>query len=107
MGWATVLFKSHQNAAQTLFALCAYSKTPDWSYEREWRVISFKGPRETGTISDYEINPKEIKSVYLGPLIDRNDQDEILQIINNFLPHVAVYYTKIGMNRSFIFTRVQ
>lgn len=107
IGWATVLIKSQKKAVQTLFKVCAYSKTPDWSYEREWRVTSFKRPHEKGTISDYSFNPREIKSIYLGPLIDRNDQDEILRIAKNFLPHVLIYNTKIGMNRSFIFSRVE
>ena len=105
-GWATVLFMSQEKAVQTLFKVCAYSKALDWSYEKEWRVTSFKRPDEIGTISDYAFNPRELKSVYLGPLIDRKDQDEILKLINDLLPHVVVYKTQIGMNLSFNFSIV-
>ena len=106
-GWAKVLLKTKEKAIETLLKVCTFSKTPDWSYEKEWRVTSFKRPHETGTVSDYKFNAKEIKSVYLGPLIDQNNMTDILKILNDNFSHVEVYTSKIGMNRSFIFSKIE
>jgi hypothetical protein len=106
IGWAKLLFKQKNIIHEILFRACTYSKTPDWSYEKEWRVTSFKRHFETGTISDYKFNAKEIKSIYLGPLIEQNDREEILQIVKDFLPYVSVYNCMIGMNRNFKFSKI-
>ena len=105
--WAKVLLKQKEKAIETLMDACTFSKTPDWSYEKEWRVTSFKRPHETGTVSDYKFNAKEIKSVYLGPLIDQNDMADLLKILNDKYPNAKLYTIKIGMNRSFIFTEIK
>ncbi len=105
IGWARVLIKSKKKAIETLLNVCTFSKTPDWSYEREWRVASFKRPHEIGTVSDYKFNKKEIKSVYLGPLIELNHKDILSKILNENFPDADVYESEIGMNRAFSFIR--
>lgn len=106
IGWARVLSKSKEKAIETLFKVCAFSKTPDWRYEKEWRVVSFKRPHETGTVSDYKFNTKEIKAIYLGPLIEQNNKADLSKIIAENFPYVDVYNSEIGMNRTFIFSKI-
>jgi hypothetical protein len=107
IGWARILLKSKEKAIETLFKVCAFSKTPDWSYEKEWRIASFKRPHETGTVSDYKFNTKEIKSVYLGPLIEQNHKSDLLKILNDNFPDADVYNSEISMNRTFIFSKIR
>jgi Protein of unknown function (DUF2971) len=41
-GWAQLLMTQGGLAIQTLLDVATYTKAPDWSYEREWRITSFK-----------------------------------------------------------------
>jgi hypothetical protein len=46
---------------------CVLTKTTDWTYQKEWRVVSFYSPGESGHYSDYSFRPREVRSVYLYP----------------------------------------
>ncbi len=105
-GWAQMLFVPHQQIFKKLFKLCCYSKTPDWRYGKEWRVTTYKRPRDTGTISDYKFHYKELKSIFLGPLIDPAERSDILLLAKELTPHTFVYETEIGMSRAFKFNRI-
>ncbi len=105
-GWAQMLFIPQQQIFEKLLKLCCYSKTPDWGYEKEWRVTTFKRPHETGTISDYKFDYKELKSIFLGPLIVPTERAEILLLAKELTPHTFVYETEIGMSRAFKFNRI-
>ena len=106
LGWAQILFMPKKAMTEKLFKLATYTKTPDWEYEKEWRVTSFRRPRETGTFSDYSFNHKELKSIYLGPLMNIHERHELLHLARKFSPHTIIYETEIGMNRHFNFKQI-
>lgn len=105
-GWAQMLFMPQQQIKDKLFKLCLYSKTPDWGYEKEWRVATFKRSYETGTISDFKFHSKELKSIFFGPLIDTTERAEILLLVKELTPHTFVYETEISMSRMFKFNQI-
>jgi hypothetical protein len=106
-GWAQMLFMpNNKQIFNKLFKLCCYSKTPDWRYEKEWRVATFKRPHEIGTISDFKFHYKELKSIFLGPLIASTERAEILLLAKELTPHTFIYETEIGMCREFKFNRI-
>jgi hypothetical protein len=106
-GWAKLMLMSQEQLVQKLIAICTYTKTPDWEYEKEWRVASFKRPYETGTTSDYKFHYNELKSIYFGPLIDPAVRDEIIQLTKEVAPHVLLYNTEIGIGRNFKFNQIK
>jgi hypothetical protein len=106
-GWAKLMLMSKEQIVKKLIAICSYTKTPDWEYEKEWRVASFKRPYETGTTSDYNFNYNELKSIYFGPLIDPEVRDEIIQLSTEVAPHILLFNTEIGMGRSFKFNQIK
>ncbi len=106
-GWSKLLTMPEKQAIMSLFEMCAYTKTPAWGYEREWRVVSFNRPNEAGTTSDYKLNPREFNRVFLGPLMDAKDKGEIVSIAKNSMAHIRVYETEIGMDRRFNFRDIK
>lgn len=105
-GWAKVLSSPVMPAVNELFETCLYTKTPDWSYEKEWRVESMMREHETGTVSDRGLHQKEFGRLFLGPHIDRKNRSDILEIIQD-MPHIQVYDVEIGMARNFSFQEVR
>ncbi len=73
-GWAEILTMPHQLAIQTILHTATYTKSPDWSYESEWRVASFKRKADSGPFTDYKFAPSELAAIYLGPNINADDR---------------------------------
>jgi hypothetical protein len=49
-----------------LFKEYQYVKESQWAYEREWRIVSYARPAESGLFADYNFSPQELRRVILG-----------------------------------------
>lgn len=101
-GWAEILTMPHHMAIQTVLHTAIYTKSPDWSYESEWRVASFKRKTDSGPFTDYEFASTELAAIYLGPNINPDDQDALATAAAAF-PATKLWRTTISMNREFQF----
>jgi len=106
-GWAELLMMPVENAINSVLEAYTYNKTPDWRYEEEWRITSFKRSEEVGLVSDYPLNPLHFTKVYFGPLIEPNDRAKILDVVSADLPHAKVFDVGFGLNRKFEFTEIK
>jgi len=87
---------------------CTLTKTTDWAYQKEWRIVSFSSPGELGHYSDYSFRPREVRSVYLGCEISDEDANDIISLLEYDLSHVRVYRTKkIEHERKLSFDRIR
>lgn len=101
-GWAELLTMANQSAVRTILESATYTKSPDWSYEAEWRVIGSRRQYETGHFSDYPFHQNELGAVYLGPLVTPGDREELLSLARAF-PGIHVWEVEIGLSREFTF----
>ena len=104
-GWAELLSMQQELAIQKMLDLSTYTKAPDWSYENEWRITSFKRPTDTGLFTDYTFSPLELAGVYLGPLMDNTDKNNLTALARNY-PSTKVVAVSIGMSREFLFNEL-
>lgn len=95
VGWGRLLTLNQEEITKYIFHESCHTKTPDWSYQEEWRIVSFNSAGENGEYSDYKFNPKELSSVYLGPEICAQDREIILSLLKYELSHVNVYFGHI------------
>ena len=87
---------------------CVHTKTTDWAYQKEWRIVSFSSPGELGHYSDYSFRPREVRSVYLGCEISDKDANDIISLLKYNLNHVKVYQSKkIEHKRKLSFDRIR
>lgn len=105
-GWAELLVKPQGEAVKTILHTCSYTKSPDWSYEDEWRISSFKRENETGLVSDYKVSRHEFGNLYLGPHVQAEMREKLLLLATNY-PNMKVFHTQIGLDREFKFIEIQ
>lgn len=103
-GWAELLTSSHGIALNRLLDTATYTKAPDWSYEHEWRITSFKRPSDTGPFTDYRFSPPELSTIYFGPNVSPEDRATISALSRHYTD-VRLVNVSIGMNREFAFAR--
>ena len=68
-----------------------FTKSLDWSYEMEWRLLKYSQGEGSRPFDDYEIAPGEIDSVYFGCNIESEKREIILNLISKRLKHVKVF----------------
>ncbi len=84
------------------------TKTTDWEYQKEWRIVSFSRPGESGYYSDYGFSPREVRSVYLGCEIFGEDDNDIISLLDHELSHVRAYRAKkFERERKLSFERIK
>lgn len=104
-GWAKLFMMTRDVAIKTIFRVATYTKSPDWSYENEWRLASYKRPDDTGLFTDYKFDPRELSCIYLGPLISPTDKTFLIEAAAKY-PHIQIHEAVIGMNRTFLFNEI-
>jgi hypothetical protein len=78
-----------QPTNKQLYHDLAYVKSDVWSYEKEWRCITYR--EKEGLYSDFNFFPEEIASIYLGCRMKEKDKEEILQLIHSGFSHSEVF----------------
>jgi hypothetical protein len=74
-----------------LFSQLQYIKTSAWAYEREWRVVAFARPGDTGFYADYPFFESELTGIYFGPQCAPEDRKDLLALRQHGLEHVRPF----------------
>ncbi len=104
-GWANLLTHRQDLAVRKMLNSATFTKSSDWSYEREWRITSFKRPTDTGPFTDYKFHPEELVGIYLGPMITREDRDAVISL-SSWFPRSHSWKSSIGFSRELKFVPV-
>ena len=104
-GWANLLTLRQDLAVRKMLSSSTFTKSSDWSYEREWRITSVKRPTDTGPFTDYKFHPEELVGIYLGPMIEPEDGDTVVSLSAAF-PGAHSWKSSIGLSREFQFDPV-
>lgn len=102
-GWAKLLTSVGEDGVGSLLEIATYTKAPDWSYENEWRITSFKKEPEVGLFTDYRFNPQELAGVYLGPKMESENR-QVMKALAAKFSDVTAYDVSIGMSREIVFS---
>jgi hypothetical protein len=105
-GWAELMTLKQEIGLNRMLHALTYYKTPDWSYEEEWRVSGYKRPGEVAEYADYKIHPLNFSKVFFGPHISDEDRKDILDLLADDLNHVEAYQANIGFGRYFSFNPI-
>lgn len=83
-----------------------FTKSPDWNYEQEWRVIrplaesDFQKPTPEGTVHLFAVPPECIKRVVMGCCMEPKTRTELLNAIaaNPNLRHIQIEKAKLDLD---------
>lgn len=106
--WTRILTGQQTPDLVGLWTKYACTKTPEWEYENEWRVISFASRGEIGHFSDYRFQSQELRSVYLGCDISDEDKRDIMSLLRFDMAHVRMFLgKKLERERRLTFERIR
>lgn len=105
-GWAELFTTQQELAIERILHVSTYTKSPDWSYEKEWRVVSTKRPTDTGNFTDYKFHLAELVGIYFGPLASQSDKDALLAAATPY-PKAHVFEVTIGITRDLLFNEIR
>lgn len=83
-------FKGRQAIEEYILNGMLLTKSQDWEHEREWRII-LKGQNIN---QDYDLRgilENEIYAVFLGCRMDKNDKNEIIDIVKKKRKNIKIY----------------
>ncbi len=75
---------------EKVFGTLELTKATKWSYEKEWRVVSFE-KRSVELYTDYKMHPRTFSRIYFGKDISKIDRDDLLALITHDLSHMEAY----------------
>ncbi len=104
-GWAELMVLDKRTATEKMLHIATLTKVPDWSYEDEWRIVSYKRPTDTGNFTDYTFDQRELAAIYLGPLISESDQNTLVSLISAY-PYARLFRMSLGASREFTINQV-
>ncbi len=101
-GWAKLLSLDTNVAVKRLLDIATYTKSRDWAYENEWRIVTFKRPNDSGHFTDYPFHAEDLAGLYLGPLIADDDRRDLLKLLAAF-PRARALSVSLSLSRDFVF----
>ena len=101
-GIAKLLCLKPMAASRALRRLATQTKSDDWSYEKEWRVVDYADDGDSSHYSDRGFAANDLSHIYLGPLIQDQDRDHILALARRY-PKAQIFQTSIGLDRELHF----
>jgi hypothetical protein len=101
-GWAELLALDINVAVARLLDVATYTKSRDWAYEKEWRMVTFKRSNDSGHFTDYPFHSDDLVAIYLGPLISNDDKNELLRRLATF-PRARAFSVSLTHSRDFVF----
>ena len=84
---------ANERRADELFDMITLTKSTDWEYEKEWRVVTTMHDKS----KDYEIlrfPPEEVAAIYLGCRTTDECKREIIEIANAKYPNAKIYQAR-------------
>lgn len=96
--WVSCLISHDQSRYFELFTEYQYTKTNDWSNEKEWRIVSGMRLGESGSYSDRPFHPRELTGIYFGPQMQAQDRADIQDLLGFGQEHVQAYESTVDLS---------
>lgn len=74
----------------TIDAVC-FTKKHHWSYQQEWRVITWRDSEGDALYGDYKFYPDELESVTVGSAASQNTLQSVVQLLRSRYRNCRLY----------------
>jgi len=86
------------NAAQTLLPL-VLTKSPQWSYEKEWRIVRVAAEEGQNLFADLAFSPRSLSRIFLGCRTSIRDKRAIERLATGDFAHVEIHQARKSQTR--------
>jgi hypothetical protein len=86
-----LLYGDSQELRQRTIEAVLYTKKSEWSYEQEWRLITWRHLETEATHGDYIFYPEELESITFGARTDTEFVESICTVAKNQYPTTDLY----------------
>jgi hypothetical protein len=86
-----LLYGNTKELQKKIFEGICYSKDKKWSYEEEWRVVTWRKNEEHDQYSDFLFNPEELESITFGLNIKESDENSLKELVGNKFDNCEMY----------------
>lgn len=86
---------SHELRKKTIHAVC-YTKNISWSYEQEWRCLTWRSDEINRQHGDYLFYPKELESVTLGARSSEATEKIIRDFLVKKYPNATLFRMQVA-----------
>lgn len=94
------MFGSFPREEGGVFNKQALTKSEDWAYEREWRVLGQCRPgEESNPVRISVLHPVEIEAVYMGLKMTPADEGQVAKLLSDSLPGVELHRARKSEDR--------
>lgn len=90
-GLEFLLYGNSRDLEQSTMDAVCFTKKKAWSYEQEWRVVSWRWDEGGRSYGDYKFHPEEIESVTLGVRAEDSLAREIVKLVTLRYPAATIY----------------
>jgi hypothetical protein len=80
---------------QDPFVKSVYTKSSDWIYENEWRILTEQRKEEQGPISYRPFHPQELAAIYFGCRMSDSDKESIRSAVSSLGSHVSFFQMRV------------
>lgn len=92
--WAHAILGEADIDWEEFFKEYHYVKTPDWAYEREWRVLTYATETEGELYSDWRFAAPDLSAVFLGEKFPVGEREEFVSLIRSRYPLAEVHQAR-------------
>ncbi len=89
-----LLYGDNSGLRRKTFKSVCFTKRASWSYEREWRVLTWRDD-EVESFGDYKFHPSELESVTLGVRASADYEASISALLEGTYPHADLYRIRL------------
>jgi hypothetical protein len=89
--WVLSILKEKPFDLKELFKEYEYIKQSHWAPEREWRIVSYMRPGDTGLFSDFPFDPRELRAIFVGVRMPPEDGAIVKALLKHGLEHVQLF----------------
>lgn len=96
-----LLYGQTEKLRADTFEAIFLSKDQRWSYEKEWRVLTWRYDETESEYGDYEFSGKELDSVTFGFRMAEETRRQLLDLLRQRSPDCSVFEMKYQNGQSF------
>lgn len=90
-GMDFLLYGGTDELKRATFDAVCFTKKHHWSYQQEWRAVTWRPEEGEATFGDYKFYPEELESVTLGTEASPETEASVAELLRSIYPQCTLF----------------